>query len=154
MNFACILLHLAHSWRNTWGACYILVFDAKDKTLSISFWETGGPNSQSQNPISWHTRKKNIWKLLVIAFRRYMTLRGPRTFCDGPEMPTQWKSVSVTDLLTYWPLTYWPTDRCNLIQHYWLSTHILLTFYWLSADFLHSDFYWLPTDVPLTSNNL
>ena len=29
-----------------------------------------------------------------------MSSRDPQTLCDGPETPTQWKSVSVTDLTT------------------------------------------------------
>ena len=36
-------------------------------------------------------------KLLVIAFRKYMTSRDQRTLCNGPEPPTQWKSESVTN---------------------------------------------------------
>ena len=43
-----------------------------------------------------------IWKLLVIAFGKCMTSRGPRMLCGGPETPTQWKCESVT---------YLPTDQ-------------------------------------------
>ena len=40
-----------------------------------------------------------IWKLLDIAFRKYMTSPGSWTLHDGPETPTQWKSVSMTNLI-------------------------------------------------------
>ena len=36
-------------------------------------------------------------KLLVMAFRKYMTSHGPRTLREGPETPTEWISESVTD---------------------------------------------------------
>ena len=51
-----------------------------------------------------------IWKLLVIAFRKYITSRGLRTLCNGPETPTPWKSESVTyippDQLIHWCRCY------------------------------------------------
>ena len=31
---------------------------------------------------------------MVIALGKYITSHGPRTLCDGPETPTQWKSVT------------------------------------------------------------
>ena len=36
-------------------------------------------------------------KLLLKAFRKYMTSRGLRTLCNGSETQTEWKSESVTD---------------------------------------------------------
>ena len=42
---------------------------------------------------------------MVIAFGKYMTSRGPRTLCDDPEIPTQWKSESVSYIMTYLVLT-------------------------------------------------
>ena len=36
-------------------------------------------------------------KVLVIDFRKYITSRGLRTLCSGPETPTKWKSESVTN---------------------------------------------------------
>ena len=38
------------------------------------------------------TLEIKIWKLLVIDFRQYITSRGLRKLCNGPETPTQWKS--------------------------------------------------------------
>ena len=40
-------------------------------------------------------------------FGKYMRSHGPRTLCNGPETPTQWKSESVTFLPTDLP-TYSP----------------------------------------------
>ena len=36
-------------------------------------------------------------QLLVIAFIKYITSRGLRALCNGPETLTQWKCGSVTD---------------------------------------------------------
>ena len=43
---------------------------------------------------------KQIWKLLVIAFRKYMLSHGLRTLREGPETATEWKSESVRDWRT------------------------------------------------------
>ena len=44
-----------------------------------------------------YTLEIKVWKLLVIAFRKYITSRGLRALCNGPETLTQWKCGSVTD---------------------------------------------------------
>ena len=38
-----------------------------------------------------------VWKLFVIACRKYIMSRGLRTLRNGPETVTQWKSESVSD---------------------------------------------------------
>ena len=39
---------------------------------------------------------KNL-KAVGHGFQKVMTSCGPGTLCDGPEAPTQWKSVNVSD---------------------------------------------------------
>ena len=49
-----------------------------------------------------------IWKLLVIAFRKYIMPRSPRVLFNGPETATQWKSENIT---------FWRTDgQANLLN--------------------------------------
>ena len=47
------------------------------------------------------------FSFLFLAYK-YITPRGQRTLCNGPETPTQWKAESATDLLTD-QITNWPT---------------------------------------------
>ena len=49
------------------------------------------------------------FSFLFLAYK-YITPRGQRTLCNGPETPTQWKAESATDLLTD-QITNWPTGE-------------------------------------------
>ena len=63
--------------------------------ISTTHWPTNYSSITLPN-----TLEIEVWNLLVIAFRKYITSRGLRTLKNGPETPTQWKSESVSDWLT------------------------------------------------------
>ena len=66
-------------------------------------WFTRNPKTILLNPTSppekifWPPTIMIFWKLLVRAFRKHLTSRGPWAHCSGPETPTQWKAVSWSD---------------------------------------------------------
>ena len=69
---------------------------------SIKKYIVAGKNSKDAwavNTLQKYTLEIKVWKLLVIAFRKYMTFRGLQTLCYGTEKRTNWR----TDQPINWP---------------------------------------------------
>ena len=85
------------------------LFVKVNKCTLVEFWLAAGgwfsrnPKTILLNPTSppekifWPPTIMIFWKLLVRAFRKHLTSRGPWAHCSGPETPTQWKAVSGSD---------------------------------------------------------
>ena len=70
-----------------------------------------------------------IRKLLIIAFRRYITSSGQRMLCDSPETPTQWK-VWVTTGTTNQRTDRGRFSRCLRIEKMYFSCYWQTLWWW------------------------
>ena len=91
------------------GSFILQLFVKVNKCTLVEFWLAAGgwfsrnPKTILLNPTSppekifWPPTIIIFWKLLVRAFIKHLTSRGPWVHCSGPETPTQWKAVSGSD---------------------------------------------------------